>query len=350
MAVLSLNRQTRAVVTGGAGFIGSHLVTRLLGEGVSVTILTRHTETPQARHLEGLGARLVACDLATADPPEGTIPSGSLVFHLAADTSVSGPRVKPANVEGTRRVLAMAERVDSPYILFASSIEAQGLAVDGARGLDESEPCRPVSEYGRSKLDAEALVSEWAKRTGRPAGILRIGNTYGPGSAWLLHSALQVCLGLGSIHSVWEPLRHRRFQPLYVHDLVEALIRLAALQAGGLYNVTPEHALSVQGYLLQVGRLLGVHDQLRARLEFTGSAMLTGQAVAADFAYFLLGDPQRCHRVYDNRKLRDTVGEFERWPLARGLASTLAWYRESGRWQALLQSVQFAGRPICTSH
>lgn len=350
MTLLTIQRHTPVIVTGGAGFIGSHLTRRLLADGLSVTILTRHVDAVRARDLAAQGARVLRADLAQGDRLDtAQLPTGAWLFHLAADTSVAGPGVWAANVEGTRRTLELADRVQSPYVLFASSIEAQGLATDQEAGLAETAPCHPVSEYGRSKLEAEALVSAWGARPGHRAAIVRIGNTYGPGSPWLLQSALLMMLGRGSLFTVWDSLRHRRFQPIYVDDLVEALVRTAAARLEGLYNATGTKPVSLEDYLVHVASLLGLREQLASCLRFSPASVLATHPVPPDFAYFLMGDQTRCHRTYANAKLQTEVGDYARWSLPRGLAATLAWYRHCGAFQALLTAAHSTGAQPCTS-
>lgn len=351
MSVLTIDRQTRVIITGGAGFLGTHLTRRLLSEGLSVTVLTRCTDSPRARAVAALGATVLNGDLTRdlAESSRKALPPQALFFHFAADTSVEGPGVWPANVDGTRRALTLAEEVGATQFVFASSIEAQGLARELHEPLTESDGCRPVSAYGRSKLEAERLVSEWGTQRGRRAAVLRIGNIYGPGSPWLLQSSLLLCLGKGSLRSAWEGLRHRAFQPLYVEDLVEAVARVAGAQLEGVYNITGDAAVSLESYLDHLGSLLGTREPLRALLRRSPASVLPAPAVPPDFAYFLMGDQEGCHRIYDNRKLVAAIGSYVRWSLPRGLAATLAWYRDSGYWRALLTAVGAQGGQRCTS-
>ncbi len=352
MALLTIGRHTQIILTGGAGFIGAHLTRRLLTDGIRVTVLTRRAGTTRARELVSLGAVIVEGDL-TKDLGESSrqaLPSQALFFHFAADTSVEGPGVRAVNVEGTWRALELAERLDSLQFVFASSIEAQGPARDVVAPLSEAAPCRPVSAYGRSKLEAEALVSAWATRTGRKALTLRIGNTYGPGSPWLLPSFLTLCLGRASLPANWEELRHRTFQPLYVEDLVDAIVRSAAGRLEGVYNVTGDATISLDRYLDRLAGVLAVRELLPSKLRRPESPAGPRSSTAPDLAYFLMGDGEGRHRIYDNRRLQAAVGSYVRWSLPRGLAATLAWYRDSGHWEALLKAAHLQGEQVCTSH
>lgn len=348
MDPLGPSRTTHAVVTGGAGFIGSHLSTRLLALGQRVTVLTRHTEAPRARQLAAQGARVIPYDVASsaASPWLEGLGPVHYVYHFAADVAVKGPGVWKTNVEGTQRALALADTLSAPYFIYASSIEAQGpgSADDGL--LSETDPARPVSDYGASKVKAEALVDDWNRPPQRHALTLRIGNIHGPGSAWMLESALMTLLGVASIRSVWDRLRHRLFQPLYVDDLIDGILRAVGQRLTGLYNITGAESVSVERYLETLCELIGMADRLDEIR--TQATMTSPTPVAPDFAYFLMGDEARRHRTYDNRKLRSCVGDYSRWSVARGLASTLRWFHESDRLAALLHVVQRQRGVPCT--
>jgi len=345
---ISLGRESHVLVTGGAGFIGSHLTRWLRERSAEVTILTRHTGAPRALELAALGARLIACDLSV-DHTVPLLPAGrrpDVLIHLAADVSVSGPTLWPANVEGTARVLHLAEILDIPYVLFASSIEAQGLGSDAEIPLREDAPCRPVSDYGRSKASAEQVVTAWAAATGRGALVLRIGNIYGPGSAWLLQPSLLALLGATPIRPVWSRLRHRRLQPLYIDDLVDGLTRTVSQGLVGLYNITGEEPVTIAEYLDRLASLLGLGEAFAAIERSIPVAETLPPNLAPDVAYLLMGSPERCHRSYDNGKLRSAIGAYARWSLARGLAATLHWYDDCGAFGALVDALRHRGNGV----
>ncbi len=75
------------------------------------------------------------------------------------------------------------------------------------------------------------------------------------------------------------------------------------------------------------------------------------QKIDPEFSYFLIGEPDRHHRVYDSDKLRKEIGNYARWPLVRGLGATLQWYHATGELSALLASIQVQqGGQLCMSH
>ncbi|MGH7233249.1 MAG: NAD-dependent epimerase/dehydratase family protein [Nitrospiraceae bacterium] len=342
MNLTKIDGHPHVIITGGAGFIGSHLSARFLSAGARVTILTRHVDAPQAVQLAKQGASVLPCDFSTPDglPDLSTIPSAGIICHLAADVSVSGPRLWAANVDGTRRALELASTLNVPYFVYASSIEAQGLGSPQEIPLHEGRPCRPVSDYGASKAHAEELVMNWSQSAAQHALILRIGNIYGPGSAWLLQPTLMSLLGHGPLHRVWDQLRHRLFQPLYIDDLTEGMIQAIRKRLTGIYNITGEEPVSVGVYFQKVARLLRLEDELARIPSAPPNLPSATGSVAADFAYLLMGSPEHCHRSYDNSKLRAQIGPYTSWSLLRGLAATVSWYHASGSLTALCRAVR----------
>ncbi|HSL03699.1 MAG TPA: NAD(P)-dependent oxidoreductase [Nitrospiraceae bacterium] len=329
------------IITGGAGFIGSQISSRLLKEKTRVTILTRNVSAPRATALARQGCKVVACDFADAHRilrPDALDPA-DMLFHFAADVSVSSPTLQAANVDGTSRAVALADALAIPYVVYASSIEAQGLGSESEIPLREDMACRPVSDYGRSKVQAEEIVTAWGSLPGHRALVLRIGNIYGPGSAWFLHPSLLALLGATPIRAIWAQLRHRLFQPLFIDDLVEGLFRAVDHRLAGTYNITGEEQVTIEGYLYKLASLTQLTD--RVHLMRT-SGVLSGRPLplAPDFTYVLMGAQEQCHRAYDNSKLRAEIGSYARWSLSRGLAATLQWYDTSGQLPALLAALR----------
>lgn len=353
MEPITITSKTHIIISGGAGFIGCHLSRRLLGLGAKVTILTRHAQSQRATQLAREGAMIIPCDVASLTPSSlpGELRRADAFYHLAADVSITGPKTWEINVGGTQRVLEFVEAAHIPYVVCASSIEAQGLGSEDEIPLGEEAACRPVSEYGASKAKAEELTLTWARESGRHALVLRIGNIYGPGSAWLMLPSLMALMGLSSLAGVWPRLQHRVLQPLYIDDLIEGILSAANQRLTGLYNITGEERVTVGGYLHTLASLLQLSDRMSALETPSGPRIDSASALAPDFAYLMMGSPDRCHRSYDNAKLRARIGPYARWSLARGMASTLQWFQQSDLWPALLRMARRrAEEGVCMSH
>ena len=352
MDLLTITPKTHVVITGGAGFIGFQLSARLLAAGARVTILTRHTETPRALALAKQGASMLSWDCSSSLPPSDCdrLASAQIFYHLAADVAVTSPTLRRTNIEGTHHALDLADTHKIPYFIYASSIEAQGLGSDEEGPLSEAAPCRPVSDYGVSKADAEGIVTRWAESSNKKALILRIGNIYGPGSAWFLHPCLMALIGLSPLAHVWPRLHHRRFQPLYLDDLVEGMLRATRRELTGIYNLTGEEPMSIGDYVHSLASLIGLTDQLTNIHGPWQGQEPPLSALAPDFGYFLLGSPDRCHRLYDNTRIRREIGDYARWSMARGLAATLNWYYSAGMFAGALNAARRERGHTCMSH
>jgi UDP-glucose 4-epimerase len=235
----------RAIVTGGAGFIGSHLVDALLARGNEVTVLDdlssgrRENVDPSARFVEsGLDG---SADVFAEARPE-------ICFHLAAQADVRVSVEQPdfdaeVNILGTIRVLEAA-RGHGVQVIFSST----GGAIYGEcdEPADESSARRPLAPYGTSKLGAEEYLATYNRLYGTRHVALRFGNVYGPrqdphGEAGV------VAIFFGRL-ARGEPLRifgdgRQTRDYVYVGDVVAAT--LAAKGHAGVFNVGTGRETSV---------------------------------------------------------------------------------------------------------
>ena len=171
----------RALVTGGCGFIGSHLVRRLLADGLDVTILD-DLSTGRRGNIDGLDVRLVEASIEDSEALRDALDGVQSVFHLAAMISVPVSIEQPAacmqtNVVGTAEVLDAARSGGVRTFVFASSAAVYG---DGGAGVQhEDAPSRPSSPYGVSKRTGEQLCATFDGPELRTV-CLRFFNVYGP--------------------------------------------------------------------------------------------------------------------------------------------------------------------------
>jgi UDP-glucose 4-epimerase len=261
----------RALVTGGAGFVGGNLVDRLVADGWRVVVLDDLSTGRRARVPQE--AELAVYDVAVDDV--ATVvrhASPDVVFHLAAQASVPVSVADPqrdaaVNVEGTRRLLEAAAAQGVRRFVFVSS----GGAVYGETRRAASERSRvdPKSPYGRHKLQAERLVAA----AGLSYSIARPSNIYGPGQ----HAGLE-----GAVVATFIA-RARERQPLtidgdgsqtrdFVHvaDVVQSLLRLAATPVNGIWNVAAGRRTSVSELADIVERAAGVRLGRTFRASRTG--------------------------------------------------------------------------------
>lgn len=175
----------RVLVTGGAGFIGSHLVDELVKDGFEVSVLdnlsTGRLENVK-RHLESGSFRFVKGDVRDVHAVKEALKGVEAVFHLAAVTSVpysvKHPDVtRKVNVEGTGNVLEACLREGVERFIYVSSCAVYG--EPEYLSIDEKHPTRPVSPYAETKLEAESLCREFQEAYGLKTTVLRPFNVYG---------------------------------------------------------------------------------------------------------------------------------------------------------------------------
>jgi UDP-glucose 4-epimerase len=177
-----------ALVTGGAGFIGSHVVDRLVGEGATVAVvddLSSGNRENLAAALDA-GATLVEADIRDASAMQELLieEEPKVVYHLAAQVSVTRSvddveHDAAVNVLGTAVLLEAARLAGTPRFVYVSTGGALYGAAD-ERPTPETAPIQPGSPYGQSKWAAEGYSQLYDRLHGLPTITLRLGNVYGP--------------------------------------------------------------------------------------------------------------------------------------------------------------------------
>jgi UDP-glucose 4-epimerase len=299
----------RAVVTGGAGFIGSTLVDTLLARGDEVHAVDdlsagRREHVSRGAELHVLDVREPLVDaLAGARPV--------VVFHLAAQVDVRSSVADPvadarANVIGTLNVLELARAHDAQVILASTAGAIYGECDEPAR---EDEPRLPLSPYGTSKLAAEEYLATWNRLYGTRHVALRLGNVYGPrqdphGEAGVVAIFLSR-IREGRPATIFGDGRQTR-DYVAVADVVRAFVAAVGAE-GGVFNVG-------------TGIETSVLELWEACRETTGS---DAEAVHEAARLGELGrssvDPSRAARE---------LGWRAELPLAEGLRRTWEWVRE----------------------
>jgi UDP-glucose 4-epimerase len=236
------------IVTGGAGFIGSHVVDALLARGDEVHVVDDlshglRTNVPA-------GVRLSVHDVREPLDTIAREKGAQAIIHLAAQVdvrvSVAEPRRDAAiNVLGTVNVLEAA-RLTGARVVFASS----GGAIYGEceRPAREDDPCLPLSPYGAAKLAGEGYLGAFARLSGSPHVALRFGNVYGPrqdphGEAGVVAIFLGALLEGGQCRIFGDGYQSRDY--VYVGDVVRATLAALDSEVGGVLNVGTGTATSV---------------------------------------------------------------------------------------------------------
>lgn len=241
------------VVTGGAGFIGSHLVDALLADGRLVTVIDdlstgREDRVPDEADLE----KVDISDSVAIDEVFDRVRPGA-VFHLGAQSSVTVSVKDPGrdcavNVGGTLNVLEAASRHAAPVVMTSTGGALYGN--DAEVPTPETRPPAPLAPYGASKAAGEVYVRTWAASRGLPHSVCRLGNVYGPRQSPFGEAGVVAIF----THRLWSgeiPVLYGHGRPTrdYVHvrDVVDALLR--ANGVAGTFNIaTGEETATAEIY------------------------------------------------------------------------------------------------------
>jgi UDP-glucose 4-epimerase len=309
----------RVLVTGGAGFIGSHLSERLVGLGHDVVVIDSEA-TGRPEHVPA-GADYRLGDVTRIDALEDAFDTGlDAVAHIAGQVSLIRSFTDPlvdlrTNVEGTVNVLGCCIRHRVPRLLFASSMTVYGH--NGTLPTTEETPCAPVSYYGITKYAAERYVHTTAVRPDLDFDFgvtsFRMYNVYGPRQA--LDNPYQGVLGifLGNVLR-GEPLtifgdgeQSRDF--VYVADVVDAWVAALTNRAshGQVLNLGSGRQLAIKDLADHVLAAAG-----------TGDRMVT----------YAPGRPgEQRHVEADITRADEVLGWRPRTTFAEGFARTVEWAR-----------------------
>lgn len=315
------------VVTGGCGFIGSHLVERLARQGDEVIVYDPAAMQPDL-HGGGSVIRHVRADIRDERALADVIgPDVHTVYHLCAMVGVDNYLDDPLEVidvavSGTRNVLRSALAAGAKVVV-ASTSEIYGKNPDLPWSEDADRVLGSVTadrwSYSASKAVAEHMVVAYARHRGLRASVVRYFNVYGPRQrpAYVISKTVhRVLRGLPPL-LYDDGTQTRCFT--FVEDAVDATLRVGAgaIADGECINVGSDREISVAEALRLATRLAGA--------EFDPVRVSTDSELGTAYE-----DIPR--RVPDVRKARELLGWRSRTPLRAGLAATIAWARENPWW------------------
>ncbi|HKJ93071.1 MAG TPA: NAD-dependent epimerase/dehydratase family protein [Longimicrobiales bacterium] len=321
----------RVLITGATGFVGSHLVSALARSHLQVRALVRSTS--DVGHLDALGIERAEADLRDAPALKRAVRDADIVFHLAGLTRARNEaEFRSVNVDGTRRLVdAMLDSGRPRRLVFVSSLAAVGPARNGRPVHPDDEP-RPLTAYGRSKLEAERVCL--AARDTVGVVVLRPPAVYGPGDRDLLSFFRLARFGFLPVPS-GPP---RRLQMIHAADLADAIRRAGVAEAAaGVYHTAEPRAYAWPDVLDMVAEAVG----RRARHVPVPSGLIRMAAVVSELVGRVRGRPSIFTRdkaqellapgwLCDTERARRELGFVARTPLAEGLRETAAWYRAYG--------------------
>jgi len=321
------------LVTGGTGFVGSHLVELLVSKGHEVTCLVR--DPGNLRWLKGQQVRLVQGDCGDRDSLAAAVRNVATVYHVAGLTKAARRRdYYEVNQIGTRNLLDACAH-HGPTIrkfVLVSSLAAAGPS-QADRPVRAADAPHPVSDYGRSKLFAEEETLKFKDRF--PVVILRPSAVYGPRDTDVFElfrwAAKGYILNMGG--------GERFLNWCYVKDLAEALLLAGerSVQSGSVYFVAEDRIHSMTGFQQALQESGGVTAKVIKVPVWAGYLI----GFAAEAAGLLSGKATIINRqkvreaaqqywTCDLDKIRADLGFRARMPLEQGLTVTWKWYRENG--------------------
>ncbi|MBI5806304.1 NAD-dependent epimerase/dehydratase family protein [candidate division TA06 bacterium] len=328
---ISENKKPLALLTGATGFIGSHLAEALLNRGFRVRALVRPTS--DLRWIKDLELELMTGSLQDNSFLEQAVSGAGYIFQLAGAVKARDP--KDFYLHNTRATmnLARAALTAAPGLkrfLFASSQATAGPAGCLDRPVCERDECRPLSDYGRSKLQAEQELMELSGKL--PVTIVRPPSVYGPRDTEVLSYFRWVRKGLAILPGF--STRHAHL--IYVKDLVDGMLLAAASQnsPGKTYFLAEDRSYSwdqiseiIAGCLgkrivklhvpLQLAHLSAMFNEAGAHA-LNRPAMITRQKVREMSQKFW---------TISSQAAKDDFGFQCRYDLARGMKETAEWYR-----------------------
>lgn len=320
-------KSVHALVTGAAGFVGSHLVEALLARGYQVRCFVRYTSSTSLGYLEDLSpdkradVEVIAGDLRDSDAVRDAAQGMDVIFHLAALVGIPYSYIHPmevidTNVMGTVNVLLAARDHGVGRVIHTSTSEVYGTAQYVP--IDEGHPLQGQSPYSASKIGAEKIVESFYASYNLPTTILRPFNIFGPrqSARAVIPTIITQALGqdeirLGNFDST------RDFT--YVGDTVNGFIMAAESDAavGKTFNIGSNYEISVGDIARKVIDLVGREVKLaqeEQRLRPTKSEV---------------------QRLWaDNQLARQTIGWSPEIGLDEGLRRTIEWVeRNLGRFR-----------------
>ena len=315
-----------ALVTGGAGFIGSHLCERILRDGHAVTVLLKPDENPE--NLDGLNVRRIFCDILNKEALVNASSGVDIIYHLAARTDLDGASLSDydVNIRGTENVVAAAEFHSAKRLVFYSSMLAVPLT-GKLEPICETFVDAPTTIYGHSKREGERVVA--GSRV--PWTVIRPTLVFGPRER-------------STMWAFFQAIKSRRFMLIgndvqqsfvYVKNLVEAtyIASLRPEAEGQVFFISDGRPYTLAEFAATAADAIGV--RLNPFRLPKAAAMLIAHVfnVAKALGMAVPLTPSRVrtmttHYVYSIDKARHLIEFCPPYDLGQSVEETVAWYRE----------------------
>jgi len=319
------------LITGATGFIGRHLIQRLLEQSVSVRVVTRDPNRLPVQWRDRV--EVVIGDLSDKRIQTAATKGVGLIYNLAGETRDSS-LMRAINVEAVHGLLETAAQAGVNRIIHLSSVGVIGAREAGV--VTEETPCRPKTFYEQSKLEGEQIVLEYAQSGKIEGVVLRPTIVFGDERERIGDSLLE-----------WlRTLLRRRFvfigkkgvaNYIYVGDVVEALLRLAEISVIRPAVYIAADSVPMSDFVGAMAQTLGVAAP-RVRLPVWVASTL---GASFQLANWVFGTPApmtllrvralSCETLFSGEKLIKEVGVAFPFGYRKGLHLTVQWYRSVGR-------------------
>ena len=309
-------KDKKVLVTGAAGFIGSHLTEALIDEGAEVTALIRYTSSSDWGNLEFMDERkkravqVVAGNIEDSDFVARQVKNKDVIFHLAALIAIPYSYLAPrsyvrTNIEGTLNIMESARNFGVKKVIHTSTSETYGTAL--YTPIDEKHPLQGQSPYSASKIGADKIAESYYLSFNLPVATIRPFNTYGPRQSAraviptvITQALTQSEISLGAL----DPVRDLTF----VKDTVRGFIKIAETDQsiGQTLNVGSGKGITIGKLAETILSLMGSDKPLRqdaSRLRPALSEVYT--------------------LICDNTKAKNTTGWEPKYSLREGLLETI---------------------------
>lgn len=322
----------RVLVTGGRGFLGSHVVRALIDRGHDVRVFSHSGRDDVFGEQPGETFR---GDIRDAGAVRDAVRGMHRAVHLVSNFRKGGSDEADAhdvNVQGTKNVLEAAYDEGLHRVVHCSTIGVHGDVKEIP--ATEDTPFNPQDLYQETKLEAEQWVWDFHRRTGLPIAVVRPISIYGPGDLRMLKL-------FRGIEKGWFPVAGKGeafFHPAYIDDVVDGFLLCLDNPAavGEAFIIGGEGYLTLNELFARIAELLGTSPPwLRIPLP-----LLQVVAVACEAVFVPLGLEPPLHRrrvsfyrnqrAFSIQKAKEVLGFEPRTSLEEGLRRTITWYRENG--------------------
>ena len=244
----------RILVTGGAGFIGKHLVKFLIENGNEVTIFDdfSNSEKDSVAFLVNMGAKIIEGDITKLEDIVNATSEYDIVVHLAAKISVEESIKRPSetfhiNVDGTRNVFVACEKNHVKKLIVASSAAVYGEGIPGLK-LTEKSKMNPISPYGQSKVKMEQEITEFASEYKINYIILRFFNIYGIGQtleySGVITKFLEKIKNNKPLKIFGDGMQTRDF--VFIQDVINSIHNAISYNKNGIYNIASGKVITIK--------------------------------------------------------------------------------------------------------